>query len=253
MITVTSNADKFNAGMQNLVTQLGLKAPVVIKKECGELMKTLVRFTPPTNLAKSRSIIAKQVNRRFEKANELADLASGSGEKWYHATPDFLFGIAPELDKRKAGVDEIRALYFTIQPSGSRHVPFKFPRKVQQVRLAQNILAKPATVRKLIKRFQDNIGRLKAGWWASWPVTMPSGSNMPPAWVMRHVGSGTRGRYIDQLGVRGFPKFSIGNYAQGIGKQREIVQRALKTRAGAMGANLRAFLRGKKQLSDYAK
>ena len=54
MITATVDISGFNRGMAGFVDRLGLHAPVVLKKEMGELVKTLVKVTPGADVQKIR-------------------------------------------------------------------------------------------------------------------------------------------------------------------------------------------------------
>lgn len=253
MIQITGvDISRFNAAASRMVEVLNLNARDVVQKESGELMKTLVRITPPTYLAKSREALKTRIRRSFDAAATIGDKADG-GSMWYNATSKFLFGVAPERDLRKADLNTIRTVYLSLsRSSGAQHIPFKKPRKEQMVRLAQSLVISTQKKQALLALLQKSFGRLKAGWLGAWDRLQPQGQNMPPAYVMRHK-SGCRGSYIDGLGVKSHPTFTISNFAVGIGdpKIAPIIRNALRIRAKAMEENFRLMRSGKKFIGDY--
>lgn len=251
----------FNRGLTGFVDQLGLSGPVVLKKEMGELVKTLVRITPGADSKKIRADISRKFETIGDSENSNHDTHGGGKEgnqgiNWYHFTSSFIHGVAEQNDKRDASVEELKALSYQITRGGHRlNVPIKGHSR-QRALIYQTILTRASTVKKLIAEKVRNRGRLKAGWLASWDFLKPSGGNQPPQFVMRHK-SGARGYYLNGLGVKNFPSFTIANTAAGVGNARLnldwIVQKALGLRAKAMKTNLALFMRGKKNLADYAK
>lgn len=261
----TIDISGFNRGMTGFVDRLGIEAPIVLKKEMGELLKTLVKVTPPRSAEKTREGIERDIRSRFasieydhayEDRHYNKGVVGPSRVLWYAVDSKFLRGIAPDKDMRKASVEQLERLRWRITPHGRLNLPFRFPHKRQRVLLYQTILTKRSTVKRLIAKTQRHVGRLKAGWLAAWDHLGPRGGNQPPGWVMRHM-VGNQGWFLDGLGVKNHPTFTIANFAVGIGNRRNnmnwIVQNALNIRAKAMAANLRLFMRGKKRLIDYAK
>jgi hypothetical protein len=256
----------FNAGMAGLVNRCRIEPRKVVVKETGELMKTLVRVTPPSEPAKTRQRIAAKVTSRFQAAETVE--ASGSGGKsgsrygngetdWYAWSPQFLFGVSPDKDLRRASVDDLSALYYRLTATGKQSYQFtRFKNRRQRILISQKVLTKQSTIKKLIAKLQSHIGRLKAGWLVAYSTgAIPlTGGNMPPAFVTRHM-NGAKGRFIDGLGVEDYPTFAIGNSAKGVGDKRvaHFVSGALDIRAKAMVQNARLIFSGKKKLADYAK
>lgn len=263
--TITFNYDLLDAGIMGLIQHVGIEAPKVVSKETGELIKTLVRISPPKYLARSRFQIKQSIQHKFDTvrdssiADKKYDGKTGpSGILWYRVDRDFLRGIAPKDDKRDASVDDLAKLRHKISKTGRRVLQFKHPRRHQKVMLRQQILTKKSTVTQLIKRVQTHIGRLKAGWLVSverGPIRL-TGANQPPGWVFKHAPL-ARGRFIDNLDSKEFPKFLIANSAVGIGNRKlnmpYIVQVALNIRGKAMAENAKLLLSGKKKIADYAK
>lgn len=258
----------FNAGVRGLIQKCRLSAPVVILKETGELIKELVRLSPPKLPAKTRQSIGLNVANKFAViANDQvsSDLESipgktgRSGIRWIAVSSRYLQGVAPASDKRRASVAELYDLYWrTSLKTGRQKLDFRHPRKRQKVLILQTILTKASTVKKLTTRIQNHVGRLKAGWMVAVGrgIIRLTGAKLPPAWVTRHL-PGARGAAIDGTGRKDFPTFTIINRARGIGNKRHgldfFVRVALKSRAAAMKTNARLFMQGKKNIADYAR
>ena len=259
MITASVDISGFNRGMAGFVDRLGIEAPKVLKKEMGELLKTIIKFTPAANTGKIEENVRSKFATIADKNNSWTASGSlgGKGDiEWYAADSRFLYGVAKEKDMRKADVSELDKLYWRITKSGHRlNLPIKGNQK-QRALISQTIITKESTVKKLIAMKIKRRGRLKAGWLAAWDELSPEGGNRPPAFVMRHK-QGARGYYISGLGVKNHPTFTIANTAAGAGSDHNkmdwVAQSALRTRAAAMKKNLLLFTKGKKQLSAYAR
>lgn len=268
MITVSGiDMTGFNRGIAGLIYRAGIAAKTVIAKETGELIKTLVRISPPKDRAKSRASIVGQVTTRFQKLNQqqnnfesLEAKEGRTGIKWYAADSKFLFGGARESDFTKASTNELRQVYYRIKKKeGSYRIitDFKNRKTSQRVAIATRILATEKQLKKVIAKIQKNFGRLKAGWMAAvWkgPIRI-TGGYQPPQWVTNHNTPGQRGTFIPELENKDKPAFTIINRAKGVTKnsQNYFIQSAVKIRAKAMAANLKYYLSGKKNLADYAK
>jgi hypothetical protein len=258
----------FNAGMAGLVLKVGLNSRVVIKKETGELIKELVRNSPPKNPTKTRESIKGNVGKNFNILRDgqdanfegLDEKTSSTGVKWYAASPKYLYGGLPESDMRKSSQADLLQIHYRTK-SVDLHkrviLPFKNPRRMQRVALLQKIVTTKSQVNALIRRIQSHVGRLKAAWLApvvDGKITL-SGGKMPPQWVTRHADGQSPGAYIDGLDIKGAPRFTIINRAKGISNQyvNFFVQLAVKSRAASMRTNAALLFSGKKKLSDYAR
>jgi hypothetical protein len=261
MINAQIDMTNFNRGIAGLINKVGLESRIVIKKETGELIKTLVRVTPkadPKNIRRDISGkfemagLSKQANQRWNGSGEVGP----SGIKWYAWNEKFLFGVAPELDKRGASVSELKSILYTLTKKGRQNLPFKHPHKRQRVLLLQTVLTNPSTVNRLSAAKIKNRGRLAAGWLVSvfTGVIQITGSNKPPQYVMRHA-AGARGYFMDGTGTPERPSFTIANTARGASNQvvRYVTGVAVAIRAKAMAGNALLYLRGKKNLADYAR
>jgi hypothetical protein len=267
MITSTINMDGLNAGIAGLINGLGLESKVVLKKEAGELVKSLIRITPPSDRGKTLKSVGDRIKRKFQALDKaggdfqnLRSKVGASGVKWYASNSDYLFGALPENDMRGAGQDALlHVLYRTkgIQEHARIVTPFKKRRARQRVAIMTRVITKRSQVAGLITRIKNRVGRMKAGWLGDkgdlWKKLSPSGSNMPPDWVMKHI-SGSRGFHIDLLSDARTPSITIGNRAPHVEKNVAwLLGSAVQIRAKAMVVNLSFYLSGKKNLRDYAK
>ncbi len=258
----------FNAGIAGLIHKVGLKARDVVSKESGELMKALVRVSPPKEPARTRYQIETAVqgkmdmattggNRRFEETD---GEIGATGIKWYSVTEEYLRGVLPERDMRKDSVDTVYRTFRRMTKGGRMVFQFKKPRDRQKVMISQRILVTKQQRKAITKRIQSHVGRLKAGWLVAVRdgVIRLSGGRMPPQWVTRHLLKGVpKGTYQNGLGVPQHPTFTIINQAKGIGNPKHnltfFINLALKARAAAMQTQIRLLFSGKKPLSSYAR
>ena len=175
----TVDVSNFNRGLAGFVDKLGLPANVVFKKECGELLKTLIKLTPPSNAAASRARIARVASTKFDAASQadyIDSRLSPGGVRWTRHTRAFLYGVAKELDWRnETDVRKIAALSKQLRPTGRRILDFVHPRKRQRVALSQRVFLQAGMLAQTIKYMQRHVGRLKAGWLASWDRLAPTG------------------------------------------------------------------------------
>lgn len=266
MLTMTINHRGFNAGIAGLARHVRGGAPVVIRKEMGELIKTFVRITPPKEPTKTRASIKHNISRKFEALGEDQGSYEGldapvgrTGIKWYAASSKYLFGAAPQSDMRKADQRTLLGIYYRTKMVDNHTrivVPFKQRKTSQRAAIITRVLTTKKQVNALITRIQKHVGRLKAAWLPAVRdgVIQITGAYKPPQWVTRHY-MGARGSYVNGLGRAQSPRFSITNSGQGAGKQFNawIINSALNIRGKAMVANLKLMLSGKKKLSDYAK
>lgn len=268
MITADVDMTGFNQGIAALMRSVGATSRVIVEKETGELIKTLVRISPPKDkgakakqlegirfqIAKTFHIFGKDNNYEYDSTQ-----ASKSGMKWYTASSKYLFGGAPNTDMRKAGVNDLLTVHYSrknVQGSGRIISSFRNRKTTQRVAIITKVIAVKKQVEALIKRVQKNVGRLKAGWLvaARDGKVRLSGAKLPPQWVMKHA-NGARGRADVQLSNPNDPHITIVNFAKGVRSEASVywVNEALKIRAAAMMVNVDLYTKGKKNLADYSK
>lgn len=270
MLNVNIDATVFNRGMAGLVQKLGIESKKVVAKETGELLKTLVKVSPPADRMKSLERIRKRVDIAFDAlAQDVNFKGEVGGEKskkypgltWYSVDSQYLRGIAGPADMRKASVPDLRRVFLRTRvfKRGARQI-FQFPDgRAQRIVIKQQIATDKKKRDALTRLLAKSIGRLKAAWLV--PVFRGAislyGANLPPAWVKQHA-TGARGTYANGLNnqVQGIPvpTFAITNFAKGIGQRgiNFIVQKAMTIRGKAMEQNTALILKGKKRVSDYA-
>lgn len=246
----------FYRGLAALIHDAGLNSVTVVSKETGELIKTLVRRSPPINRKKTERSMSDRVYSRFHAASHIEDkLEPGSsGIAWGRHNRNFLVAYKNHRYIGNAPIAEIKKLYYTLSKKGEQKLPFLKPRRRQMVLLRQGVTVQQKLLDDLVKKLKSNIGRLKAAWLVSTvkgPIKI-TGANKPPAFVTKHI-QGARGSFVDGLATPKFPAFTIINRAKGISHKavNGIIRDALQIRAKAMQANALLFMNGKKNIADY--
>jgi hypothetical protein len=256
---------EFNEGLSGLIAATRLNAKVVVAKETGELIKTLVRLSPPQDPDRTRELISQKINKKFYtmgKDNDFSNLENkpgSTGVKWYAASSKFLFGGAADSDKRKSSKEELLQLYYrikSVQYSNRIVLDFKHPRRRQKVAIISKIITTQNQVAALVKRVQGHVGRLKAAWLVAvldGKIKL-TGAFLPPRWVSKHANR-NYGVAIDGLNTPDRPSFTLVNSAKGVTSRtaQYLINSAVATRAAAMRDNALRFMRGQKKISDYGK
>ena len=264
MITAEVDMTGFNAGIVAMMRSVGATSRQIVEKETGELIKTLVKLSPPKDPSRSkykaetdvRSRMAMASNGGYRGFEETSGSTGASGFKWYAVDEKFLRGVLPENDMRKESDDKVYKAFRTYNKKGRMNLAFKHPRKRQRILISQRLLATPQQINSIVKRVKNNFGRLKAAWLVSTRAgaIKITGGNLPPIWVSKHA-DGARGRFENGLSTPNNPNFTIANFAKGIGHKaiNSIVASAVSIRAKAMMKNAELYTSGKKNLADYAR
>ena len=256
----------FDQGIASLIHLAGLNARDVIEKESGELIKTLVRISPPENPAGTKEKIKTNVSGKFSRLSDTGanfenvdSKESKTGLKYYAASSKFLFAGARDNDMRKSSqADLLRVYYATkhVQRHARIVVPFTNRRTSQRIAILTKTVTSKSQVNELVKRIQSHVGRLKAGWMvAVWQGAIKlRGAFLPTNVVTRHR-EGARGNYVNGLNTENNPRFTIINTSKGVtGRTSKfLIKRAMEIRSAAMQKNALLFMSGKKYISDYTK
>ena len=267
MITTQVDMTGFNRGIAGLIHQVGLNSRLVVEKEVGELVKTLVIQAPPKKPNESRQAIKAKLNFRFQAFRDQNNFydrenikPSRTGLKYWAANAKHLYAGAADSDMTKASKAELLNVHYKHRNlSGSRRlvVDFKHPRKLQKVAITTKILTKQKQVNELIKTLQARIGRLKAAWMVGVleGKIKITGARQAPQYVLNNLNSKTRGTCQVDLFAKDNPSITLSNFAKGVtgNASKRFVQYALNIRAMAMAKNASVFLAGKKPLSSYAR
>lgn len=264
MITASVDMTGFNAGIAGLQRALGIETRRIVEKEAGELIKTLVRVSPPRDRSRSQFHAETDVRSRFEMAgnggfrdfNGTSGTVGASGVKWYSVDEKLLRGVLPQNDMTGASVSEVYRTFRQYNKRGRIIKSFTHPRRRQRVSISQRLLVTKKQIAGVVKKVRANFGRLKAGWLVAvnTGVVRISGGRMPPAWVTNHSKS-ARGRVVENnLSNPQAPFITIANFAKGISSPlaTSVARDAVQIRAKAMAANAALFGSGKKKLSQYA-
>lgn len=265
MITAEIDMTGFNAGIVAMMRSVGATSRQIVEKETGELIKTLVKLSPPKDPSRSKYKAETDVRSRMAMASsggyrgfeETSGSTGASGIKWYAVDEKFLRGVLPENDMRKESDDKVFKAFRTYNKKGRMNLAFKHPRERQRVLISQRLLATPQQINSIVKRVKKSFGRLKAAWMVAsslGPIRL-TGGNLPPNWVKDHANMKARGRFENGLSTTENPSFTIANFAKGISDKAitGIVRGALSVRAKAMLKNAELYTSGKKNLADYAR
>lgn len=262
---VTADIDMtgYNRGAEALLRSVGVTSRVFVEKETGELIKTLVKVSPPKDPARSRFHAETDVRSRFAMAanggfrNFEETTGTGSGVRWYAVDESFLRGALPENDMTKESVENLYKTFRKYNKRGRINTSFNPPRKRQRVLISQKLLATKGQITKIASRVKKSFGRLKAAWMVATigGAIKLSGGNKPPKWVTDHLSLQSRGRFENGLSVPHNASFTIANFAKGIGGKdvNRLAALAVSIRAKAMLKNAELYTSGKKNLSDYAR
>lgn len=248
----------FNKGIAALIYDAGLNAKKVVAKETGEVIKTLVRLSPPTSLEKSKTKSARDIKSVFKPIPpDIFEGHKANGQlRWLYSTEQVLLGVSktdfkPQMDLHSAA----RILAINRRQRGQPYTLLGHRKNQKVVQINRTVIS-PSTFKSLVAEIKSHFGRLRASWLVSvarGPIKL-SGGNQPPQWVQKHVAK-AKGTFVDGLAIPDFPRFSIISTATGIGKPgiQKIMRTALNLRGRAMQSNALLFMAGKKHLSDYAK
>lgn len=250
MITADIDINEWNRTANRIVTRLKLDAPRFVKKEVGELVKTVVRLTPPKNLPVSKQKADRRVAGHFRAlpTGAFRGDQTGKGEfRWLFATPAVLVGVRAE--DYQIAVDATTARRMMFKPE-DRKVSSRLGRRGRQaVSLVGRRILRRQVLNQVRQKIKKNFGRLKAGWLAGVfnGELKLTGGNLPPKWVTNHR-NGVRGTRINNLQVPGSPSYTVINRAKGSGSAivQQVAADALRIRAKAMAANAKLILAGKK-------
>lgn len=252
MLTASVDINEWNRTANRIVTRLKLDAPRFVKKEVGELVKTLVKISPPKNLAQSKKKSGASVRTMFRPVprDPFRGKQIGKGShRWLFATPALLVGVAAEDHNLTYDATSARRMLY--KKGAPKNVMSRLGKRGKQVvELVNRRIIRKQVYNAVRKKIQDSFGRLKAGWMVGVfkGELKLTGANLPPAWVTKHR-NGVRGATLNHLGVAGQPSFTIINRAKGVSSAavREISNNALLVRAKAMAANAKLILAGKKK------
>ena len=258
MITTTFDMTGFNQGMAGLVQATGASMKQVVEKETGELIKMLVRLSPPKSVPKSTSAIRRSIDLRFSiLPNSNKDDLSGGGDlKWVGSNDKYLFGIRANLDMRKDSAVAIASQFNKFHRSRggvSRWIkPFKHARKTQQVAIDQRVVITQKQANDTLKLIVKRFGRLKAAWLDSVfkGIIQITGGSIP-GYVTKHRGDHL-GDSVNQLTMPNAPAFTVISRAAGVKSMDRVIKFAVNARVKSMKTNAALFTSGRKNLSDYA-
>lgn len=263
MLTADIDMSGYNRAAEALLRSVGVTSRVFVEKETGELIKTLVRLSPPKDPSRSRFKAETDVRSRFALAatggfrNFEDTTGTGDGVRWYSVDESFLRGALPENDMTKESFENLYKTFRKYNKRGRTNTSFNPPRKRQRVLISQKLLATKNQITKIASKVKKNFGRLKAAWMVATigGAIKLSGGNRPPKWVTNHLNYQSRGRFENGLSVPHNASFTIANFAKGIGSKEvnRLAGLAVSIRTKAMMQNSDLYTKGKKNMADYAR
>jgi len=261
MLTADINLNEFNRSLNRITAKLRVEPKKVFVKEVGELIKTLVRLSPPKNLATAKTKASKDVRRVYRMPPP--DMFKGKkiGRKdirWLFAVHGALLGVKSyNFNIDYTAADAKKRMYqvkdkLPVEVYGRLGTRNETHRNAQAVNLLNRKIITKQTMLQLERKLKGNFGRQKAAWMvATAKGQIPlSGGNMPPTWVKKHVAgvfTHRRGDTINGLNTPNNPNFTLINRAVGVSKSAAIASTALRIRAKAMASNLAMVMKGLKE------
>lgn len=250
-MAVKIDSSKWNQSISTYTQTLDRDIHKEMPRQVAKLMETLVKFTPPENLAKTRAQIRSRLEHTFTVMNKRQKTGEGGDIEWLFSNKDFLVGTSDAFDYRTSSQEQVDQVANSVRLGKKKSIvyPFKHPRKKQMVKIYTRFVITRTQLNNTWKRIVANIGKLKAGWIIG---QLRTGESIDaPDYVQRNV-SKTRGTYVDNLGVPGAPSFTIVNAAAGVGKLGRIVNNALNVRAKAMLSEMKNILIHSKKTAGFA-
>lgn len=256
MLTADVNLNEFSRSMARISNRLRIAPAEVLKKEVGELIKTLVKLSPPKNLARSKTKAERDVRSVYRPMPKQPFHGAQAGRReiqWLYAAPGALLGINRSNIKTAENAASAKRNLYPLREAGTPATTRLGTRgrglKSQAVVRSNKTILSRNVIKTLSNKLKDNFGRLKAGWLVAVGEgkIKISGANMPPKWVTKHI-FGARGEAQDQTFKESFPSFTIINRAVGVGNPevRRIASAATAIRAKAMASNLARVISGQK-------
>jgi hypothetical protein len=239
MLTADININEFNRSLNRITTNLRVEPKKVFVKEVGELIKTLVRLSPPKNLATAKRKASKDIRNVYRMPPY--DMFKGKkiGRKdirWLYASPVALVGVKNyNFNENYTVADAKQRMYEVSGTLGKVYKRIGTRGKGSVHKVVQQLNRKIITrqvFRGVEKKLANNFGRQKAAWMvATAKGQIPlSGGNMPPAWVKKHVAGvfkHRRGDTVNGLNTPNNPSFTLINRAVGVEKSAAIASAAV--------------------------
>src|SRR5690349_8288357 len=136
-MSVKIDASRWNQAIATYTRTLDVDVNKEMKRQVAKLMETLVKFTPPESLAKTRSQIRSRLEHTFTVMNKRQKTGKGGDIEWLFSNSDYLVGSSDAFDYRNSSQDQVNKLASSIRGNKKKSVilPFKYPRKKQMVKI----------------------------------------------------------------------------------------------------------------------
>lgn len=238
---------RFSTQMARYVDEANMEAAFVVKEQSGLLMEQIVSTLPPKN----KGALIKQIDGdvgsvfRPRYSSWPKSKQGNGGVVWIGAGPRFLTGVNRNLYRPGASVGEMGSMYKArfrkMGAAWQTHGKSKHGRKRgaalgkrgdQHVQFLNRVVVSVGALNKFKAEKRKTVGRLKASFALGWSHVKTKAKDLPK-WVRERIQDGSaRGSYIDGLGIKGYPTFTIISNQSGCNSKlaREAVRRALIVR-----------------------
>lgn len=249
----TRGLESMMNGLRSALIGQGGDVSTIVRDESKRLAVEVSHVSQPQDRRRTAYKIETSVRSKFLEANQSYNLSdhadlSATGVIWYNVNKNFLFGVAPANDMRRADPQRLANLYYQLKRTAGktrRILDFTHPRKHQKVAIVQKIITSKGVLRKAVAIVQKGIGRLPASWFAT--AKQLDSSLVAPGWIERHIhGNKTKRSITDMTGLNNStsPVMAFGSRAAGASKFDRAVQFAVDLRAKKMKARLELVLSG---------
>jgi hypothetical protein len=251
----TSKLNDMIAQLQDALGHAGKPADLsdIVRDETRRLAEGIVRITPPYDRAEGEAAIENEINSLFSEASP--DLIRGITEGFSRRVNRKRVTTNVDTEITKKDGTKLRLKWDNVLKSAPRtkmqeiHYLAKNARgKVYMRRLneagvwkARNVVPHGAS-KRYIKYVKKHVGRWKASWSK---VIVKLGGKRPTHWIARHIDNHPHA-VADTEGLMNgsFPKVTFGSRSPGVGRQRSIVQNAVRIRGEAMAKRIKLILSG---------
>jgi len=230
-VTVNFDSAKFRQSLTQFSQLTGKSVEDVVREELGSMARTIIRYTPPTNVKQGKDAVERDIRKLFTSPKDLfpngakiTRLKQLIDQQQWNSAADFIANI-PAFQKLKVADSVDTSLHQQYRKNGrvrTKSGPFV-------------LIRDPAVLKAYIQAMQQHVGKAKSAWLAA--VSKYGGSAVA-AWISKH--GTTEGAVIDALrDGSGFVEALTGNPgAVQLDARLNIVERAAANTDKALNIKL---------------
>jgi len=234
-------------GLSNALISQGGDCSQVVKDETRLLAAECGKISGPRNRQKKFNSIPKEIGRVFAPlpAKPWGIKKRGHGDMlWLNSGEHFLTGVRRSrvLSESPSMETMFRAFIMADGKMGKKYSVIG-ERGKQNVQEINRIMVKRSSFSQFTRFVQSHMGRMKATWFATAKKIEPS--TEVPKWIARHI-DGNPKAITDLTGLQNSesPSTVFGSKAIGIGKFRDEINAAVKSRETKVAAKIKLILSG---------